>query len=151
MDELILALDDEKAGAVLAAMTRPLARWGGFETGWTPELGRALGEAFGVDAGSSGPTSKGDLARQALLVLAEDPSNHEPLAAFIKGGATESFSVGLDALIITGVLIALQVHGVIEKDKDGKITWKFERRPNSEAMLRPLVEKLMGWFSTQRN
>ena len=44
----------------------------------------------------------------------------------------------------------LQTHGKIEKGKDGKITWKFEKRPTSEALLKPLVGKLLGQFSTHR-
>jgi hypothetical protein len=44
----------------------------------------------------------------------------------------------------------LQTHGKIEKGKDVKITWKFEKEPTSDALLRPLVEKLMSWFSIQR-
>src|SRR4051794_11067319 len=103
MDDLILALDDEKAEAVLAAMTQPLARVGGYETGWTPELGRALGEAFGVEPGSAGAATEGDVARQALLLLAQDPTKQPALTALIQGDTTRSFSLGLDAAVIAGV------------------------------------------------
>ena len=51
---------------------------------------------------------------------------------------------------IAGVLIALQTHVKIEKGKDGKTAWKVEKRPTSDALLKPLVQKLLGWFSVAR-
>ena len=69
------------------------------------------------------------------------------MAAFIEGDAPESFSIGLDAAVIAGVLIALQTHVKFERDKDGKLTWKIEKKPTSEALLKPLVEKLLGFTS----
>jgi hypothetical protein len=150
MEDLILALDDEKAESVLAAMTQPLARGGHYETGLTPELGRALAEAFGVEPGSARPATEGDVARQALLLLAQDPTRRPALAALIEGDTPRSFTVGLDVAVIAGVLILLQTHVKIEKDKDGKTSWKVEKEPTSEKLLTPLVEKLLGWFSTGR-
>jgi hypothetical protein len=147
MDDLILSLSDEKAEAVLAAMTQPLARDGSFETGLTPELGRALGTAFGVEPGSAGAATEGDVARQALLLLAQDESKCPALPALIEGDTPRSFSIGIDAAVIAGVLILLQTHVKIEKDKDGKTSWKIEKKPTSDKLLKPLIEKLLGWFS----
>ena len=148
MEDLILALDDATAEAVLASMTQPLARWGKKpEIELTPELGRALAEAFGLDPASAGPASEGDVARQALLVLAQDEANRTALAASIEGPTTESFTVGLDIAVIAGVLILLQTHVKIEKGKDGKTSWKIEKKPTSDKLLKPLIEKLLGRFS----
>jgi hypothetical protein len=149
MDDLILSLSDEKAEAVLAAMMQPLARGGEYETGLTPGLGRALGEAFGVGPGEGKPASEGDVARQALLVLAQDPAKHQALAALIEGDTPRSFSVGLDVAVIAGVLILLQTHVKIEKGKDGKTSWKIEKKPTSDKLLKPLIEKLLGWISLE--
>ena len=149
MEDLIRNLDDATAERILATITRPRLRAGGVEAGWTPELGRALGEAFDVAPAAGGATSAGDLARQALLVLAEDPQHREGLAALIRGPRPESFGVVTTAVVVSAVLVVLQTHVKFERDKTGHWSVKAEKKPTKDALLAPLVQKLLGFLSTR--
>ena len=96
MDDMIRGLDDSQAVRVLKTFARARLRAGGVaETEWTPELDRALRQDFPAeaDAGRAASVSEGDLARQALLLLADDPQNRDALAALIEGPPPESFEV----------------------------------------------------------
>jgi len=148
MDDAICRLDDATATRVLAAVTRARLRDGGPGAEWTPELARALREAFDVPPDAGGTASEGDLARQALLVLDEDPRDHEALAALIEGPAAQSFGVVTTAVVVSGVLFALQTHVEFEY-KDGKVHVKVKKTPTSDSLLKPLVEKLLGFFSAR--
>ena len=87
-DDTIRGLDNSQAVRVLTTFARARLRGGGVgETEWTPELDRALRLGFpaGTDAGPAASVSEGDLARQALLLLADDPQDRETLAVLIEG------------------------------------------------------------------
>src|SRR5689334_3394969 len=93
MDEDIKDLDDAQAVRVATTFARAQLHPGGeSETVWTPELEGALRSLFPVKAGAV-PVSKGDLARQVLLLLADDAKNRDTLTALIKGPSPESFEV----------------------------------------------------------
>ena len=94
MDDMIRGLDDSQAVRVLSSFARVRLRTGGVaETEWTPELDRALRQDFPAeaDAGRAGSVSEGDLARQALLLLADDPQNREVLTALIEGPPPDKY------------------------------------------------------------
>ena len=121
MDDLICDLSDAKAKRVLATITQAEARSGAYETGWTPELDRAVREAFGVGPGDVGTGSEGDLARQTLLVLADDPRRRDTLTAFIEGPEARSFGVVTTTAVITAALIALQTHVQFKPRREGQV------------------------------
>jgi len=88
MDDMIRGLDDSQAVRVLTTFARARLRAGGVaETEWTPELDWALRQDFPAeaDAGRAASVSEGDLGRQALLLLADDPQNRDALTALIEG------------------------------------------------------------------
>ena len=153
LDDMIRGLNDSQAVRVLTTFAGARLRAGGVaETAWTPELDGALRLDFPAetDAGraGSGPVSEGDLARQALLLLADDPQNREILTALIEGPAPESLEVvgaGTVALI-AAVLVVLQTYVLFERDKDGKIRIKIEKKPTQISLLKDLVQKLGGFF-----
>jgi len=93
MYDMIRGLDDSQTFRVLTTVARVRLRAGGVaETEWTPQLDRALRQDFPAeaDAGRAASVSEGDLARQALLLLADDPQNCDALAALIAGPPPES-------------------------------------------------------------
>jgi hypothetical protein len=154
MDDMIRGLDDSQAVRVLTTFARAQLRAGGVaETEWTPDLDGALRLDFPAetDAGHAGSVSEGDLARQALLLLADDSQNREMLAALIEGPAPRSFElVGAGTVaLIAAALVVLQTHVLFERDKDGKIRVKIEKKPTQVSLLKDLVQKLAG-FSQQR-
>jgi hypothetical protein len=153
--DMIRGLDDSQAVRVLTTFGRARLRTGGVaETEWTPELDRALrlGYPADTDAGRAASVSEGDLARQALLLLADDPQYRETLSVLIEGSPPESFeAVGAGTVaLLAAVLVVLQTHVLFERDKDGKIHIKIEKKPTRDSLLNDLVQKLLG-FSHQRD
>jgi len=150
MDNMIRGLDDAQAVRVLTTFARARLRAGGVaETEWTPELDRALRQDFPAeaDAGRAASVSEGDLARQALLLLADDPQNRDALAALIAGPPPESFEVVGTVALLAAMLVVLQTHVLFERDRDGKIHIKIEKKPTRDSLLKDLVQKLLGFFS----
>ncbi len=152
IDDMIRGLDDARAVRVLKAFAKPRLHAGGeAETTWTPELEQALRREFPAEAGAARAVavsvSEGDLARQALLLLADDPQNREALTFLIENPPPQQFefvTAGTVALI-TAALIALQTHVSFERDKDGKFEIKVEKQPTSENLLTTLVGKILGF------
>jgi len=141
MDNMIRGLDDAQAVRVLTTFARARLRAGGVaETEWTPELDRALRQDFPAeaDAGRAASVSEGDLARQALLLLADDPQNRDALAALIAGPPPESFEVVGTVALLAAMLVVLQTHVLFERDRDGKIHIKIEKKPTRDSLLKHL-------------
>ena len=148
MDDMIRGLDDSQAVRVLTTFARVRLRAGGVaETEWTPELDRALRQGFPAEADAGRAASEGDLARQALLLLADDPQNREALTALIEGPPPQSFEVVSTVALVAAMLVVLQTHVLFERDRDGKIHIKIEIKPTRESLLKDLVQKLLGFFS----
>ena len=150
MDDMIRGLDDSQAVRVLTTFARARLRAGDVaETEWTPELDRALRQDFPAeaDAGRAASVSEGDLARQALLLLADDPQNRNALTALIAGPPPESFEVVGTVALVVAMLVVLQTHVLFERDRDGKIHIKIEKKPTRDSLLKDLVQKLFGFFS----
>ena len=149
MDDMIRGLDNSQAVRVLTTFARVRLRAGGVaETEWTPELDRALRQDFPAeaDAGRAASVSEGDLARQALLLLADDPENRDALTALIEGPPPESFEVVGTVALVAAMLVVLQTHVLFERDRDGKIHIKIEKKPTRDSLLKNLVQKLFGFF-----
>jgi hypothetical protein len=153
MDDMIRGLNDSQAIRVLATFARARLRAGGVaETEWTPELDRALRHDFPAEAGAgrAASVSEGDLARQALLLLADDPQNRPVLTALIEGPPPDSFEVVTVSTValLAAALLVLQTHVIFERDKKGKIYIKIEKKPTKDSLLKELVQKMLG-FSQQ--
>ena len=148
MANRIGGLDDRSAVRILQAVAQPKLRAAGSEPVWTPELGRALCAEFDV-AAASVAAEPGELARQTLLLLAEDPANVEPIAALISGPAPERFDLGVvsGSVLITAVLFALQSHIEFEADSQGHWSFKFKKTPTKDSVVTPLIRKLVSLIS----
>ncbi len=79
--------------------------------------------------------SEGDLAGQTLLVLSEVPECRGPLSALVDGPRSVSF-----------ILVVPQTHVKIERDKKGKLSVLIEKKPTKDALLKPLVQKLLSFI-----
>ena len=62
-----------------------------------------------------------------------------------EAGLEPEWVSGVSIGAVTAALIALQTHVKIERDAKGKLAWKVEKKPTTVALLRPLVEKLLGF------
>jgi hypothetical protein len=143
MEDIINSLADPTAVRILGIFARRSA--GGRETELTSEIRRTLQEEFGVAPASDRP-SEGDLARQALIVLAQDPETREAIAALSKGPPPQSFEPVTTVILITAALIALQTHVRFERDASGKLKLFIEKKATKDALLKPLVQKLISYL-----
>lgn len=140
-------LDDETAQRILTTIAR--ARSGSLsEAPPLSGLRAALVDDFQVVA-SHTSVSAGELARQALMVLAEDPATRvaiDSMAAEAGSGGCHRFDVGGTMALGFAAYFALSTAIDIQRDKDGKWSFKMKVRPASEGAVKKLVEKLIGYL-----
>lgn len=146
MQDLIENLDDPTAIRVLQAFASARSRDGGYETDWSPALQQGIVEGLELSDVPSDRVSEGDLARQALLLLAESPDEREALEAMIKNPPAEQYGV-LGMLTFTAAFIALQMYGKLEIKGD-KFHFKLEKKPPKSELLQQLAQKLLSFFSS---
>ena len=146
MEDRIAALDDAEALRLVQTIGAAFARAEDYETHLTPDIQATLGAAFDA-ASAGGAVSEGDLARAALRLYAEDAEHRTALTAMLDHPAPQSFDLGATLAVTTAVLLILQTHVRFYRDKAGKWTLKVEKKPTSDALLKPLVQKLLGFVS----
>jgi hypothetical protein len=147
MPDLIQSLDDKTAKQILSRIAGSQPAPGGVRIAWSPEIAKALADEFeiGETSGGAARISEGELARQALLVLAEDPEAAIAIERMAltppEGAQTFDFGIG----VAVAVLIVLQTHVKFERTPDGKWSLKVEKKPTSDSLLKGLVQKLIGF------
>ncbi len=146
MEDRIAALDDAEALRLVQTIGTAFAMAEDYETHLTPDIQATLGAAFDA-ASAGGAISEGDLARAALRLYAEDPEHRAALIAMLDHPAPQSFDLGATLALTAAVLVILQTHVRFYRDKAGKWTLKVEKKPTSDALLKPLVQKLLGFVS----
>jgi hypothetical protein len=143
LQDRIASLDDATARRVLATFAR--AQAAPAETALTPELRQALREFAPGPEVAAGSISEGDLARAALLLLADDPQRQPILAALIEGSAPTQFGPVKNAAVLAAALFVLQLHVKFEYDKDGRWSIEIIKEPTDKTLLAPLVQKLLNY------
>jgi hypothetical protein len=142
----IAALDDATARRLLATVALAFRRRGrATPLEPSPDLGRALAEALAV-APPEEPATEGDIARLALRLLAEDPSERAALVALAAAPPPERFDPATTLAVAAAALVVLQTHVRFARDKAGRWTLTVEKKPTTEALLKPLVQKLLTLF-----
>jgi hypothetical protein len=113
----------------------------------TPVLRHQLAAAFDLTNAPVPSASEAELARQALLVLAEDPPTRAAIVTMAAQPAImpQKLDFAASLAITTVALIVLQTHCKFERHKDGTWTLKLEKKPTSETILKGLVQKLLGY------
>jgi len=145
MPDIVQELDDVTAQRILNVIARSRTAAGSEKVDWTSDLGQALAVQFDTKPAAT-PVSDGELARQALLVLAEDPDTRnaiETMAAQPQG--LQKFDFGASIALTAAVLIVLQTHIRFERGTDGKCSLLVEKKPTSDTLLKGLVQKLLGY------
>jgi hypothetical protein len=138
-------LDDATAERVLTTIAR--ARSGSLPQD-LPDLRKALREAF-VVAPSPASASAGELARQALTVLAEDPTTRIAIESMAREEgpiSRHTFDGGATIALGIAAFYALSTAIDVERDKQGKWSFKMKVRPASQAAVTKLVEKLINYL-----
>jgi hypothetical protein len=85
-------------------------------------------------------------ATAALDLLAKDPWFAGPIQAMMTGPETRSMGPGAmeSASLIAALLLALQTQIDFERDKDGRWSIRIKKKAASDALLKPLVKKLVS-------
>ncbi|MCP5197729.1 MAG: hypothetical protein H6974_13250 [Gammaproteobacteria bacterium] len=141
VQDRIASLDDATACRVLATIARAQAN--PTEIAPTLELRQALREFAPGPETAAVSASEGDLARAALLLLADDPQQHPILTALIEGPAPAQFGPIKNVAVVAAVLFVLQLYVRFEYDKDGRWSIEIKKEPTDKTLLEPLMQKLL--------
>jgi hypothetical protein len=108
------------------------------------DLVRALARA--LDTRDTPCPSDSQAAAAALEILAQDPHFAGPVAAVASAPPTRFLAPGAmeSAYLIAGLLVALQTQFEFARDKDGRWSVKIKKKATSDALLKPLVKKLVA-------
>ena len=154
MDPLIDNLDDAGATRIVAAIARSRLHSGAQELPWDSGLRHTLATSLDLSP-EIASSSEGDLARQALLLAAEDPKIRKSIAAMAEHGvqSKDRFDAGATIALTTAVLVVLQSHLRFERDKNGAWSVIIEKKPTSDSILKSLLKKLLALphLSAQRS
>ena len=107
-------------------------------------LNDALEKEFDLSA-AAGPVSDGDMARQALLLLAHDPDRVQKIMA-LERSHPKSFGP-VTAIVLTAAVVAVLKTGVkSQRLPNGE--WKLEIDSPSldKETLKGFVDKLLSWI-----
>ena len=147
MTDTIAALDDRRAQQILAVIARSRSA-SKAALDLTPEVQSALASSFGLAMASAEQVSEGELARQALLVLAEERETGAAIEALAAQPVAhrDRFDFGSSIAVVTAAIIVLQTHLRIERDKEGRWIVKLEKKTISDAVLKEFVKKLLEFI-----
>jgi hypothetical protein len=105
-----------------------------------------LASAFEIESNSSAAVTEEELARQALLVLAEDPETAAAIEALAAQPLRrERFDLGLTVAVVTAAVVALQTRVQFERGEDGRWSVKVDKKAASDPLVKGLVQKLLTW------
>ena len=144
MQDSIQALSDDTAIRILTTIAQAQLHTENYQAELTPEIRQALQEE--VPSSPSGePSDAGELARQALLLLAEDPGIGPNLEQLIENPPPESFGPVTIMAVTVAALIALQTHVKFERKPSGKWKLLIEKKPTQEGLLKALFRGILDW------
>ena len=108
-------------------------------------LNDALEKEFGLSAAAE-PVSDGDMARQALLLLACDPDREQRIIALAES-PTRSFIEPVTAIVLTAAVVAVLKTGVKYKRRsDGEWELEIDSPSLDKESLKGFVDKLLSWI-----
>lgn len=139
LPQRITALSDADAQRILTtfATNQP----GYSDRPLSPELTAALRQEPDLTASLASP---GDLARAALLLLADDAQHRPILDAMTSQPPPQRLGLVETTAVIGAVLFVLGTHVKIERNAQGDWTLKIEKKPTDAKLLKTLMEKLLG-------
>ncbi len=146
----IKELDETTATQLLQSITRPKLRSGVYERELTPELRQALRDQFELETDTPPTTTvpaSGDLARTALLFLANDPDVRPALETMLDNpDAPEQFGVDASTVaLLTAALVALQTEVRFKRTQTGKVSVEVIKHPASMADLIQYIRDLFNF------
>ena len=145
--ELITDLDDQRAVRILEAVTQARVRRAEQALRWDDETAKGLREAFDVSKPDA-PVSGGEVARAALLVLAEEPETRQAIETMARHmpASRQAFVDPGTVALTAALLVVLQSHIELKRGPDGKWSFSYIKKEAPVELLKPLVEKLLAWL-----
>jgi hypothetical protein len=146
--DVVAQLEGEQLRSILDAVVR--GRCGTAEMAApAAALCAELASAFEIESYPSALVTEEELARQALLVLAEDPETAAAIEALAAKPSErrERFDLGLTLAAATAAVAALQTRVQVERGKDGRWSVRVDKKAASDALVKGLVQKLLAWIS----
>ena len=142
----IAQLDDTTATRILTTIVRGRS---GPETEDSIGLREALEAEFG-SVPSDSTVSSGDLARSALLVLAEDRNTAAAIQTLAREHETalhqQTYDGGATIALGIAALFVLRTAMKIERDKQGRWSFKVDIKPASDSAVKKLIDKLVAYL-----
>jgi hypothetical protein len=136
----IQTLSDAEAQRILITFARNQPEYS--DTTLSPELTSALRHEPDLTVIAA---SAGDLARAALLLLADDPRHRPVIDAMINHPPAQRYGLVEAAAVIGAVLFVLGMHIAVERDEHSQWKLKIEKRPTDTTLLTLLMQKLLGF------
>jgi len=147
MESEIRELDDVTAVRILAAIAKHGPAQSGGELELTADLKDALARQLGVRPQGE-PVSDGEIAREALVLLAQDRTLGPNVAAMAAN--PEPMRMAWDPLtaiaLSAAVVMVLKTHFEIKRDAQGRWTIHVKSPALDKGLLKGFVEKLLGWI-----
>ena len=151
VEHQVMSLDDAAALRLLTTMAKAHEHAQSFYTVPEPDstLGEALAAVLSNPADASYDPSDADAARAALILLSQDDRFGEPIAQLLTNPRPQRMAVDpvTGTLLTAGLLLALQTHVLIERDKEGRWRVKIEKKPTKDSLVAPIVRKLLSRWS----
>ena len=110
---------------------------------FTGELVQALHNEPTLEAAEV--ATSGELARAALLLLADEPNHTEVPGALVSGPPPERYGLLETTVVVSAALFVLGTHVKVERDKAGQWAFKIEKKPTDNALLKALLGKLLSF------
>jgi hypothetical protein len=133
-------MPDEQATRLVQRIGQGKTDTGGeFVTDLSADLQTALREKFALGDVPSGAVPPVNLARQALLLLAEDDPTE--LDRYLQAGETEGLVVTI--AVVTAALVILQTEITVKKQK-GKWSFRLRKRSASDSLLVSFIKSIVG-------
>jgi hypothetical protein len=140
LPQRIQTLSDADAQRILTTFARNQPGYS--DNTLSPELTTALQHEPELTATAA---NTGDLARAALLLLADDPQHRPIIDAMVSQPPAQRLGLVETAAIIGAVLFVLGTHIKVERNTRGTWTFKVEKQPTDPTLLKALMGKLLGF------
>ncbi len=146
--EKIDLISDQEAGRAVKALAETMLQQNPeVETEWDLELKTALRDISGVKPAAN-TSSEGEVARAALRLAITSPEMRDRLEVYLDQPQGSQFGVATSLALIVAALVILQTRVHIKRSETGGWTIDIKKEPTSDELIKPLLEKMLGFIST---
>lgn len=146
MDGTIRALSDNDAIRILSRIAKHRLGATEMEAELPVGLGDALRNEFDVSA-TGAPISDGDMARHALLLLAQDPEMENVIATMAENPERAQKLGPITAIVLTAAVVAaLKTSVRYKRLSNGEWELEIDSPSLDKESLKGFVDKLLSWI-----